>query len=77
LDENEHTLLGKRGKGRYKNNRTDEKTTINLNFQCLENYHVNLFGKGVFRGVVLHTFMSCTAKAALFVRLTACMFQED
>jgi hypothetical protein len=25
LDENEDTLLGKRGEGRYKNNRTDEK----------------------------------------------------
>jgi len=27
-----------------------KKTAINLNFRCLENYHVNLFGKGVFRG---------------------------
>lgn len=77
LDKNEDTLLGKRGKGRYKNNRTDEKTAINLNFRCLENYHVNLFGKGVFRGAVLHTFASCTAQAVLSVRLTGSMFQED
>lgn len=77
LDENEDTLLGKRGKGWYKNNRTDEKTTINLNFRCLENYNVNLFGKGIFRGAVLHSFTSCTAQTALSVRLTGCVIQED
>jgi hypothetical protein len=76
LDENEDILLGKRGEGRYKNNRTDKKTAINLNFQWLENYHVNLFGKGVFRGAVIHTFTFCTAQAVFSVRLTVCMIQE-
>jgi hypothetical protein len=61
LDENEDSLLGKRGEGGYKNNRTDEKTAINLNFLCSGNYNVNLFGEGVFRRAVQHTFTSCMA----------------
>jgi len=35
LDENEYTLLGKRGKGRYKNNRTDEKNCHKSQFSML------------------------------------------
>jgi hypothetical protein len=54
-----------------------KKTAINLNFRCLENYHDNLFGKDVFNGAVLHTPTSCTAQAALSVRLTVCMVQQD
>jgi hypothetical protein len=76
LDENEDILLGKRGEGRYKITEQMKKSAINLNFQWLENYHVNLFGKGVFRLAVMHTFTYCTAQPALSVRLTGCMIQE-